>query len=368
MNLSKLASMLVFVGTYTRKESHVDGRGKGIYLLEYTPSRNELVLLDVFRGMINPSYLVLGRYGQFVYVANEHWFELGPEGTVSSFKFNASDKTLEFINMQPSKGLAPCYVCPDHFNRFLFAANYQTGHFVSYPILDDGAIGDPIDEIRHDGSGPHPNQDGPHGHAILPDPENRHVLAIDLGTDRIYIFRLDHEGGKLTPSDPPFYHVARGDGPRHFTFHPNGRFAYAIHELSSTIQAFIYDCEHGRLNGIQRISTLPAGFQGENSCADIHISPSGRHLYGSNRGHNSIVHYMIDDQTGKLALVNFIPSLGKTPRNFVIDPSGAYMFVANQDSDNIVLYRIDPGTGSLSVLQSEFEIPSPVCLKILEQK
>jgi 6-phosphogluconolactonase len=244
------------------------------------------------------------------------------------------------------------------------AANYGGGNVVIYPVQAGGALGEPTDVAQHTGNGADPKrQDKPHAHSIIPDAAGRFVFAPDLGIDKVMIYRVDLKTGKFVPNG--FAATKPGAGPRHFVFHTSGSFAYLINEIDSTVTAFAYDKTGGALAELQTVSALPADFSGTSYCADIHIHPSGKFLYGSNRGHDSIVAFAIDQNTGKLSLIAHESTQGKWPRNFVISPTGEFLLVANQNTHNVVAFRIDQQTGKLTSTGQTTEIPSPVCLKFI---
>jgi 6-phosphogluconolactonase len=237
------------------------------------------------------------------------------------------------------------------------------------PIEPDGRLGKATAFVQHHGTGPNPQrQEGPHAHCINLDAANRFAVVADLGLDKVLVYRFDPVKGTLTPNDPPSVAVAPGAGPRHFAFHPNGRNAYVINEIASTVTAFRYDAQRGVLEPLQTISTLPKDFHGNNSTAEVQVHPSGKFLYGSNRGHNSIAIFAIDPMTGRLTPVGHQSSQIKTPRNFGIDPTGTYLLVANQDSDSIVVFRIDTQTGDLQPTGTKVEVPVPVCVEMMPMK
>jgi 6-phosphogluconolactonase len=253
----------------------------------------------------------------------------------------------------------------DREGKFVLVAHYAGGCVSVLPIREDGRLGEPTDIIRHQGSGVNPQRrEAPHPHSVNLDAANRFLFVPDLGLDKIMIYRVDATQGKLKPNDEPWARVKAGAGPRHFDFHPNGKYAYVINELDSTFTAFAYDNERGRLREIETVSTLPEGFTGTNTCADVHVAPSGKFLYGSNRGHDSIATFAINEDTGKLTYVAHEPTQGKTPRNFAIDPTGNFLLAANQNSDTIVTFRIDRTTGKLSPTGDVTRVPMPVCLKM----
>ncbi len=222
------------------------------------------------------------------------------------------------------------------------------------------------DSIQHRGSGPNPRrQEGPHAHSIVLDPHNRFAFAPDLGLDKIMVYRFDRRRGTLRPNRPGWVSTAPGAGPRHFCFHPDGRHAYAINELNSTLDAFAYGAENGSLERLATVSTLPDSFRGQNTCADVHVAPSGKFVYGSNRGHDSIAIFRVDSNRGTLTRIACEPTRGRTPRNFAIDPSGSWLLVANQNTGNLVVFRVDPITGMLRPTGQEVKVPSPVCIRFL---
>ena len=355
-------TMFVYVGTYTSKGS------EGIYVYRMDPESADLELVGKATNIENPSFLAIDPKKRYLYAVNEvHSFAGRKSGAVSAFSIERKTGKLAFLNSKPSLGTSPCYVSVDKNGKYVFVANYSSGNIAVLPIIDDGSLGDATDFVQHEGSSVNPKrQEGPHAHSIIIDPSNRYVYAADLGLDKIMIYKFNSENGKLTPNEKqPWVKTKPGAGPRHFTFHPNERFAYVINELDSTIVAFSYDRDSGTLEEIQTVSTLPEGFKGTNYPADIHVSPSGRFLYGSNRGHDSIVIYQIDEETGKLSCIGYESTLGEFPRNFAIDPSGRFLLAANQNTDNIVAFRIDQKTGLLEPTGHETRVSMPVCIKFL---
>jgi 6-phosphogluconolactonase len=354
---SQAPDVLVYVGTYTGKGS------EGVYVYHLDSSTGGLKFVSKAAGLANPSFLAIDPKGRCVYAVREFG---GKGSAVVALSRNSTTGELSILNEQPSGGQGPCYVTVDREGRFLLVANYGSGHVAVLPIADDGRLQPATSVVRHEGSSVNPaRQKEPHAHSIVLDAANRYALAADLGIDKVMVYRLDSEHGKLLPNDPPFVRCEPGSGPRHIAFHPSGKYVYVIEELSSTVEAFNYDADAGTLKPFQRISTLPDGFTGKSTCADIHVHPSGRFLYGSNRGHDSIVSYAIDDQTGKLRLIGHEPTQGKAPRNFAIDPSGTFLLAANQDSDSIVSFRINPDTGALTPTGQTCKVSMPVCLKMV---
>ncbi len=348
----------VYVGTYTSGES------EGIYVCHMDPDTGALSLSSVTGGIKNPSFLAIAPGGRHLYAVSEIGDVQGPpQGGVSAFAIDARAGGLTLLNHQPSQGNGPCHLSVDATGRYVLVANYQSGTLGMLPIQPDGRLGPATDSVQHSGSSVDPDrQSGPRAHSITPDPTNRFALAADLGIDQVLAYRLDLPAGRLVATDPP-YDAAPGAGPRHLDFHPSGRYAYLINELDSTVSALAYDAAAGALTEINTLPALPDDFDGLSHTADIHVSPSGRFVYGSNRGHDSIVIYEIDPDTGGIALVGHQPTEGKTPRSFAIDPSGKFLLVANQHSDTIVTLRVDPDTGTLAPTRHAARVPSPVCVK-----
>jgi 6-phosphogluconolactonase len=255
----------------------------------------------------------------------------------------------------------------DRTGKYVLLANYGGGSVSVLPIQEDGSLGKATAFIQHSGRGSDPQrQEGPHAHSINLDAANRFAVAADLGLDKLFLYRFDAAKGILTPNDPPFASLRPKSGPRHFAFHPKGTFAYVINELSSTVTVFSYDAERGVLKELQTVTTLPKGFSGENSTAEVQVHPSGKFLYGSNRGHDSIAVFKIDGEKGILQLIEIQSTHGKEPRNFGIDPSGSFLLAANQNSSSVVVFRIDAKTGRLSATGNSVEVNSPVCVKFVE--
>jgi 6-phosphogluconolactonase len=294
--------------------------------------------------------------------------EFGGEKVGAAAAFTIEPKTgrLTQLNQQSSGGPGPCYASVDHSGHTLLVANYGGGSVASLPIESDGRLKPPACVNKHHGSSVNPQrQTGPFAHCFDADPANRFALSADLGTDKVMLYRLDAATGVFLPNDPPFVEVSAGAGPRHVAFHPNGRFVYLINELNSTISVFDYDAAHGTLAAVQDISTLPADFRGPSTTAEIQVDRSGRFVYGSNRGHDSIAIFGVDPENGKLKSLDHQSTHGKTPRHFTIDPTGQYLLAVNQDSNNIVIFRIDGDTGLLRPTGKEISVPMPVCLVMM---
>lgn len=350
-----------FVGTYGT------GTEGGIYFCRLDINSGEISLLKENRGIDNPSFLTVDSSNHFLFSVNETDKSEGSNGGfVSSFAIEQSDGSLKLINEQPTLGGSPCYIISDPADKFLLVTNYSGGSIVVFPILDGGNIGRNIGFIQNTGRSIDPDrQKSPHPHSIVLSPDSRFAFVPDLGLDKILIYRFDQERGNLGTNPIPYAPLKPGAGPRHFAFHPNHKFAYVINELNSTITGFRYKQMNGKLAEIQTIGTLPEGFQGENYCADIHIHPDGKYLYGSNRGHNSIACYIIDQSNGKLEMIGCTSSRGDWPRNFAIDPSGQFLLAANQRSNDIFTFRINNETGELTPTGFSIEINQPVCIRFL---
>ena len=349
----------LYVGTYT------SGKSEGIYLYGMDPETGALNRINAFKS-VNPSFLAIDRSKRYLYAVNEVGEYAGkPGGGVSAFAIGPGSTTLRFLNEQASEGADPCHLSIDRKRKTLLVANYTGGSISALPIRSDGTLGRAVDVKQHEGSSIKEQQKGPHAHCIIFDQFERHALAADLGTDKVMIYRFNPSTGKLSPGKQASAELKAGAGPRHLTLHPNGKFVYVINELDSTMSALKYDALKGTLSEIETVSTLPSDFSSVSYCADVHVSRSGRFLYGSNRGHNSIVVFEIDPRTGKLKQLEHVSTEGKWPRNFTIDPSGRFLLVANQHTDNVVVFNIDPKTGRLKPSGQSAEIPVPVCLKFL---
>jgi len=352
---------VVFVGTYTEPEG---SQSEGIYVYRMDPASGALTFESMAKGVINPSFLEVQPQTGVLYAVNEaQGFAGQPGGGVSAFSFNSDG--LDVLNYQPSQGKDPCYISLEQTGKFALVANYTSGSIAMLPIQPDGRRGPDADVIQHAGSSIHPErQAGPHAHCILPDPTNRFAIAVDLGLDKLLIYEMDVERGKLHKHAEVNVHA--GAGPRHLTFHPNGRYACLLNELDSTLISFRYHSDTGAFEELQTVPTLLKDFQGENLCADLHISPDGKFLYVSNRGHDSLSCFFIDENTGQLTYRNHTSTAGHEPRNFAIDPGGTFLLVANQKTDTIVTFKRDGATGQLSRSGHEVHVSMPVCIKFAD--
>ena len=283
-------------------------------------------------------------------------------GTVSAFAIEPESGKLTLLNQQSSGGGGPCHVAVDAKGKCVLTANYGSGSVAVLPIQADGSLGAPATTIQHTGSGPNPErQVGPHAHFITPSPDDRFALACDLGLDKVIAYQLDAKAPKLTPAMPEFAKVAPGAGPRHLTFSPDGKFVYVINEMISSITAFRYEAKTAALTEVQTISTLPKDSATTSYCAEIAMHPTGKFLYGSNRGHDSIAVFAVEKQSGKLTALEYPSTQGRTPRHFAIDPTGRWLLAENQGSDTVVVFSLDTVTGQLKPTGQTVAVGSPVC-------
>ena len=352
-----------FVGTYTQSSD-----SEGIYVFSFDVTTGDAGPVQLAARGTNPSFLAIHPAQDLLYAVSEvAEYADRKSGAVSAFTIDRRTGMLKSINQQSSVGTGPCHLVVDRQGSNVLVANYGGGSVACLPIAADGRLKPASAFVQHHGSSVNPRrQQAPHAHSINLDPNNRYAIVADLGLDQLRVYQFNSSQGTLTQHTPASSAVAPGAGPRHFTFHPHGQYAYVINELDMTVTTFAYDAPRGVLTAIQTTPTLPAGVEGEAfSTAEIRAHPSGKFLYGSNRGHNSIVVYRIDDQTGKLSRVENQSTHGKTPRNFFIDPTGVFLLAENQASNNIVLFRIDQQTGKLSPTGNVAEVPRPVCVRMV---
>ena len=353
----------VFVGTYNGDNP------EGVFVFRFDPATGELAPTGLTARTRNPSFLALHPTGRHLYAVSEVADAAGKEsGGVSAFAIEPATGALTFVNQHLSQGVGPCHLCVDATGSHLLVANYRSGTLGVLPILPNGRLTEATHRVQHRGAGVNPDrQEGPHAHSITLDPSNRFALGCDLGIDKVMGYRFDAEEGRLISNEPPWAGVKPGAGPRHLAFAPGGRHVYVINELDSTITAFAFDPIQGALREAQAVSTVPAGFRGENTGSDVHVHPSGRFLYGSNRGHDSIAVFAIDEASGALTAQGHDSTLGRTPRNFALDPTGRFLLAANQDSDSIVSFRIDPATGRLAPAGNSVSVRKPTCVQFLNR-
>ncbi len=352
------ATVAMYVGTYTKKEGHVNGQAKGIYLVKMNELTGALHLKGIVSAITNPSFITLSPDRKNLYAVSELGPADGANGWIYSYAVN-EDQSLKLLNKQSTAAYAPCHVSVDAKGKYVFVANYSGGIATMYKRLKDGSLSGIADTIvlkdKKPGAESNP-------HSVILSPDNQFAFICDKGADRIYGFRIDETKDQLVPATPEFVELPKGSGPRHLTFHANGKFAYVINELSNSIHTLAYDGK-GALSIVTEISTLPANSKVVSYCADIHIHPNGKFIYGSNRGDNSIAAFRIDESTGQLTLINIEPTEGEYPRNFAISPDGKLLYVANQNSGTLTHINIDPATGKLQSRHVVTEIKTPVCLE-----
>lgn len=270
------------------------------------------------------------------------------------------------LNQQPAGGADTSYISLDRTARYALAANYTGGNIAVFALKPDGSLGERTAFVQHTGSSVNPQrQTHAYAHSIITDPSNRFALAADLGVDKVFVYQFNEKDGSLKPNDPPSTTLAPGSGPRHVKFHPNGRWVYVINEIASTVTAFNWNSTNGTLAEFQTVTTLPADFKGTSTCAEIEVHPNGKFLYGSNRGHDSLAVFAVDEKTGKLTLIEHVPSGGKTPRNFAFDPTGKWILCTNHGSNNAVVFSVDENTGRLTQTGQPVPVPNPFCERFL---
>lgn len=350
----------VYVGTYATTSSAL----QGIFTFTLNPDSGEMTKPQLAGEAKSPSFLALAPDRKHLYSVNEISDFRGTKlGGVSSFSIDASTGKLKLLNQQPSGGGGPAHLSVSPDNKHVAVANYGTGSVALLPINPDGTLTSPTSVMQHSGSSVDPRrQQGPHAHSVNFSPDGRFLYAADLGLDQVKVYQVNAAKHTLSPADPPFAKVTPGAGPRHLAFSPDHKFAHVISEMGNIVTAFAYDALSGGLHEVQTIGTLPPDFHGTSYCAEVRVHPSGKWLYGSNRGHNSIAIFTIDQATGKLSPAGWQTVGGNWPRHFNIDPTGKWLVVANQKSDNITLFRIDQGTGQLSAAGELRDVGSPVCV------
>jgi 6-phosphogluconolactonase len=348
---------LVYFGTYTT------GKSKGIYVSRFDSTTGKLTEPELVAEIENPTFLTVAPGEHFLYAVREV-DKIGDQstGAVKGYAVDASTGKLTALNEQNSGGAGPCHISVDATGKTLLVANYGGGSIAALPIHADGSLGEATSFIQHTGSSVNTNrQTAPHAHSIYPSPDNRFALNCDLGLDKVFTYRLDPTAAKLTDANPPFATVAPGSGPRHLVFSGDGKFVYVINEMGGTITVFTYDAATAAMTEVQNISSLPKDFTTLNTSGEIVLDPSGKFLYASNRGHDSIALFSVDKETGKLTFVERQSVLGKKPRHFTLDPSGRWLIAENQDSDSIVVFSVDADTGKLKPTGQVLSLGSPVC-------
>src|SRR6202162_2663560 len=362
---SKPLQYLAFIGTYTSKTA-----SKGIYSFHFDSGTGRLTAMAIAATTQDPSFLTVAPSEKYLYAVNELGeFNGKKSGAVTSYSLNPKSGKLSQLNQVQSGGADPCYVSFDGGGKYLLVANYSGGSVSIFPVASDGHIEPASAFVQHSGSGPNKErQEGPHAHFIASSGDNRFVFVVDLGLDEVVVYHFDPAIGSLIPNHPPFAKLAPGAGPRHLAFHRNGKFAYVLSEVNSTITAFAYDAQNGSFSTLQTLSTIPKDFKARNDTAEIVVHPLGKFLYASNRGHDSIVEFTIDPVRGTLSLAGDFSTQGKEPRNFALDPTGKFLLAANQESNNIVVFRIDQSTGALTATGQIAQVPAPVDIVFVPAK
>ena len=351
----------VYVGTYTGKDSD----SKGIYCFDLDAATGKLSNKALAAESPSPSYLAVHPNGRFLYSVNEVPNE--KVGAVSAFALDPKTGDLTFLNKESSMGAAPCHLIVDKKGTHVLAANYASGNAIVLPIDEKGRLGEHTDFVQHMGKGADPGrQEGPHAHCVRLDEANRFAFVCDLGLDKVLIYKYDAEKGKISPNDPPAADLPPGAGPRHLAFAPDYKYAYVVNELGSSITGFRYDADHGGLTLIETLSTLPQGADAKgNSCAEVVVHPSGKFVFATNRGHDSVATFAIDAATGKMTYAGEQHEGIKVPRGFNVDPAGKSAVVANQDGDSILVFAIDAKTGELKPTGATAEVGKPVDVRIV---
>ena len=357
------ASLRLYIGTYTGPKS------KGVYTSTLDLATGKLSTAELAVELKNPSFLAVHPQDPtLLYAVSEVDDAQGkPSGGVAALKRDPATNRLTVLNAELSGGAGPCHLNVDATGRHVLVANYGGGSVAALPIVAGGKLGPATSVIAHQGNSVNPQrQKEPHAHSINLDPANRFAFAADLGLDQVLVYAFDPQAGTLARHEPPFAKVTPGAGPRHFAFRPDGKFAYVINELGNTITVFEYAADKGVLKVVQDISTLPAGHTDPSYTAEVVVHPSGKFVYGSNRGHDSIAMFTVDPATGLLTAQGQEPTRGKAPRNFVVDPTGRWLLAENQGSDTIYVFAIDQATGRLKETGSPLSVPTPVCVRFVK--
>lgn len=353
------AEPLVFISAFA------PGTNGAIHAFHLDPESGRLKPARRTDGMEHPFFMAVSRDQKFLYAIHAKTFGGKEPEQVAAYALDGRTGRLKLLNRQSTRGTASCYLDVDATGKTVLVANYTTGNVGALPVRDDGSLGEMVSFFQHAGSSVDlPRQKGPNAHSFVVSPDNRFAFATDLGIDQVLGYRLDAATAKLTPSQPPFVKAPPGAGPRHLIFHPNGKHVYVINELKNSVTLFDYAASSGTLAERQTLSTLPADFAGKSYCADLKITPNGRFLYGTNRGHDSIATYGIGDD-GRLALLGIVPSLGKGPQNLAIAVGGKFLLCANMPGKNVVVFRIDAQTGGLKPAGEPLALTSPSCIMVL---
>ena len=356
---SLAAEPLIFISSFAA------GDKGGIEAFSLERSTGRLNRIHRTTGVEHPFFFVISPDQKFLYSIHAKSFGGSEPEEVAAYAIEGRTGGLKLLNRQSTHGTASCYVEIDSTGKTVLVANYSTGSVASFPVQSDGSLGAAVSIIQHVGASIDPvRQKGPNAHCIVISPDNRFAFAADLGTDQVLSYRLDKTTAKLTPNTPPFAKAPAGAGPRHLTFHPDGKHVYVINELQNSVTMSDYDANSGVMTARQTISTLPTDFRGVSHCADLKITPNGKYLYGTNRGHDSIAAYRIEAD-GTLKLIAIEPSLGKGPQNLLIAGDGTLVLCANMPGNNVVAFKIDDQTGRLKLVGDPIEITSPSCIRLL---
>lgn len=340
----------------------------GVYVASFDDESGQIGAVRRAAEVTRPNFLAIHPSQDRLYSVNRLAEDGKPRDSATAFSFDRSTGELTKINQLETQGSGSCHVNVDATGRMISIANYSSGSLEAMSLRDDGGLGANTSFFQHEGSSAHPRQSSAHTHSVNYSPDNRFLIVADLGMDQVLVYRAIPERAALEPHTPPFHSIEPGSGPRHFTFHPNGRFAFAVNELASTVTALEYDAAAGAFKTLQTISTLAADVEVENTTAEILVHPSGRFLYASNRGHNSIAVFSVEPETGRLRSVQRASTLGDWPRNFRIAPGGRFLLAANQQSDSVVVFAIDASTGRLSPTGVSAKAPSPMCIRFIERR
>ncbi len=353
----------VYIGTYTRNEGFVDGKANGIYLMN-KKADGSLEMVKTVAEITNPSYVKISMDGKNLYAVSELGGGEENSGYIYAYKIN-EDYSLTELGKLSTEALAPCHINIDHTDTFVFVSNYVGGVVAEYKRNADGSL-TKIGKLEINKINPSENTGNSHAHAVTIPPNNKYIYISDLGNDKIWIYDFDQNTGQLRPNQQPFVEVSKGAGPRHFVFSPDQYFAYSINELNSTVTAFHFDNNTGELTSIQTLSTLPMGFEGDNNCAEIAVHPNGKYLYASNRGHNSIAAFEIDQKTGELNVIGHESTQGEYPRFFAINNNGTMIYAANQNSSTIAVLKIQEDGSLLPSQIKTVEVKTPVCIEFYD--
>ena len=352
---------LVCFGSYSTPDK------ESVHLFQLNLQDGSLKKLNAVDGLTNPSFLKIHPNGKYLYTVNEvSTFDGKKSGGVTAFALDVNGGKLNKINQQSSGDTGPCHLTVDATGKYVLVAHYGGGSTSVLPIKIDGSVGAVVSQIKHKGSSVHSRQKAPHAHAVHVGPNNKFAFAPDLGIDKVLVFSFDEKTGAIAETKFDGANLEPGSGPRHFGFHPDGKFAYVINEIKQTVTAFRYNAKRGRLRTLQTLSTVPHPVDG-NSTAEVLVHPTGQFLYGSNRGHNSIAMFRINEKNGKLTALGHESTRGSTPRNFGIDPTGQFLLAANQQSDNVAVFRINQDTGKLKFTGNEIKLSKPVCVRMILQ-